>query len=76
MELELSADQDLPDVLVYWSPSTPQSAVDDGWLLGVAPDARRFDYRLPAGAPEARGRVVLYSLGHHQVVASVELRWP
>ncbi len=71
--LELTPREDLrqPELLAYWSPGLdPELGLGDravllGRLGGTAP--RRF--RLPAEVQDVPGRLVLYSLAHHDVVA-------
>lgn len=63
-----------PDLLVYWSPGgAPEPPAGgalppDVVLLGALGEAEER-YRLPPGT--AAGTVVIYSLGHHEVVGSI-----
>lgn len=77
-ELELMPLRPLrqPDVLVYWAPGGAPSAAlpADAHLLGRlgSPVVHRF--RLPTHAAQAdAGELVLYSLGHQEVVATATL---
>ena len=71
--LELTPEQDpeLPDVLIYWTNSDATDELPpDCTLLGslAGAQARRFTL----AAEVRRGRLVLYSLAHQEIVASLE----
>jgi hypothetical protein len=56
-----------PDVLLYWTAARPASGLgDDALFLGSVrgTSVERFD-----GVPQGDGFLVLYSLGHDEVVA-------
>ncbi len=74
LELEPMEPLALPDVLVYWSPSRQASPglPGDAYLVGALAAGASFS-ELPPAAARGGGRVVLYSLGHKQVVAAAEL---
>ena len=60
-----------PDVLLYWTPDDTIDTADGAFLLGAAPsDGAPRRYPLPEGAHELGGRLLLWSLGHHALVAS------
>lgn len=62
-----------PAVLVYWTPAPPGDGLpDDALLLGAVADRGRT-YAVPPAAAGRDGHLVLYSLGHQEVVASGEL---
>jgi len=74
LELRAARDLELPDVLVYWADSDqarelPPNAV----LLGPLAGTRARCWRLPRRAPGVAGRLYLYSLGHQELAASLEL---
>lgn len=70
LELAASAPLARPDVLVYWSAEAPAKAVPAGaYLLGPLGDRpRRFP--LPAEAAGVDGHLVLFSLGHGEILAT------
>ena len=67
-----------PDMLVYWAPSSQtstegnlsKSAILTGSLAGTSP--RRLS--LPSSAAQGEGEIVIYSLGHKDVVARFPLQ--
>ncbi len=73
LELELGQDLILPDVLFYWSRSAdkenPSSLASDAWLLGAIGGPDSSPLEVPDSLELGSGRLVLYSLGHAQVVA-------
>lgn len=70
LELEPAEPLARPDVLVYWSAEAAGDRLPDGaLLLGVLSDRART-YAVPAAAAGREGFLVLYSLGHQEVVAS------
>ncbi len=70
--LELTPAEPLarPDVLVYWSGETASDRLPDGAVLLGALSDRARTYSVPAAAAGRAGHLVLYSLGHQEVVAS------
>jgi hypothetical protein len=78
--LELDPDGDLrqPDVLVYWSPAaeTQGRLPADSHLLGRLAGARARRLPLPAAAVPGSGQIVLYSLGHQELVGALPLPGP
>lgn len=70
LELVPAAPLAQPDVLVYWSAEAPAKTVPAGaFLLGTLGNRpRRFP--LPAEAGGTAGHVVLFSLGHGEVLAT------
>ncbi|MEM7586764.1 MAG: hypothetical protein AAF560_25465 [Acidobacteriota bacterium] len=74
-QLELTPSQPLakPEVLVYWTsegetggPGLPA----DAFLLGALAGARPRTMTLPAAAQGRPGQLLLYSLGHQEIVDS------
>ncbi len=62
-----------PEVLVYWSRSSATGTLsEDAWWLGSLGDRTRA-FELPEEALGVTGSLVLYSLGHQEVVASTRL---
>ena len=64
-----------PDVLLYWAPGSAAAGAaespDGAFLLGAASsDGAARRYPLPEPAREGGGRLLLWSLGHHALVAS------
>ena len=60
-----------PDVLLYWAPGGAADTPDGAFLLGAAPsDGAPRRYALPEPARDGSGRLLLWSLGHHALVAS------
>lgn len=64
-----------PDILVYWHPTRPtDDAVPDGaYLLGTLAGTHAQRFILPDTALRADGHLMLYSLGHRQVIATAGL---
>jgi len=65
-----------PDVLLYWSASDAAAGGQlpaDAYLLGSLQRASRQQVPLPRAARERDGHLILYSLGHQEVVASAPL---
>ncbi len=60
----------LPDLLVYWSTGT---TVDTGDLLGSLRGAQHVAFALPSEAAEQDGQIIVYSLGHREVVSAFPL---
>jgi hypothetical protein len=62
-----------PDVLAYWSAAEPRDGelASDALLLGPVGERERT-FRLPEAARE-RGWIVVFSLAHGEVVASIAL---
>ncbi len=60
----------LPDLLVYWSTGT---TVDTGHLLGSLRGAQRVAFALPSEAAEQDAQIIVYSLGHQEVVSAFPL---
>ncbi len=60
-----------PDVLAYWisTDEDPEGLPTSAVLLGALPSPGRRAFSLPKGA-DLPGRVILFSLGHGEVVAS------
>jgi len=62
-----------PDVLLYWAPGATTDASEPlagAYLLGAAPtNGAPRRYPLPGHALEGSGRLLLWSLGHHELVA-------
>ena len=75
LELDPARPIALPEVLVYWSasPSAGGGLPEDAYLLGGLAGDRARSFALPADALGRAGALVLYSLGHQQVVASTRL---
>lgn len=72
--VELSAANDIlkPDLLVYWAPGnakTEETVPDNAILLGAFVRASATLLALPDGASNSIGRLLLYSLADHEVVA-------
>lgn len=60
-----------PDSLVYWSPAG--DTLDQAFLLGTAPGHALRRYPLPDAARAGGGRLLLWSLGHHALLAAGSL---
>jgi len=60
-----------PAVLVYWSPVG--DTLEQAWLLGTAPSRSPRRYPLPEAARAGGGRLLLWSLGHHELLAAGSL---
>ncbi len=74
VELEPRTAVALPEVLVYWSRSSATGRLpDDAYLIGGMAGDRTRVFELPADALGHAGTLVLYSLGHQEVVASTRL---
>ena len=76
IELEPREPVTRPEVLVYWTPETPAVAdrlPADAFLLGALAGRRTLAFALPEDALGRAGQLVLYSLGHQEVVASAPL---
>lgn len=76
IELEPRGPIARPEVLVYWTPETAGPAdrlPQDAFLLGALAGLRPRTFAVPAGALGRDGRLVLYSLGHQEVVATAQL---
>ena len=74
LELEPRAPLARPEVLVYWSKSPATDRLpEDAWLIGGLAGDRVRAFELPLEAMGLAGYLVLYSLGHQEVVASAEL---
>lgn len=74
VELDPGAPIALPEVLVYWTPSTVADRLpEDAFLIGSLAGARARAHGMPRDALGRDGTLVLYSLGHQEVVASAPL---
>jgi hypothetical protein len=74
VELEPVAPIVSPAVLVYWSPSPAGEALPaESFLLGSLAGVRARAFDLPAAALGRDGWLVLYSLGHQQVIDAAAL---
>ncbi len=76
IELEPREPVTRPEVLVYWTPQTTAAAdrlPPDAFLLGALAGRRPQAFAVPSAALGGAGRLVLYSLGHQEVVASAPL---
>ncbi len=76
VELEPREPVARPEVLVYWAPGSEggyDRLGDGAVLLGALAGARPRAYPLPDAALGRDGRLVLYSLGHQEVVDSAPL---
>ncbi len=64
-----------PEVLAYWTPAG--SALDrlptDAWLLGAVGGLRPQAFTVPEAVQGREGQLVLYSLGHQEVLGAVAL---
>ena len=69
VRLHIADDLARPDVLLYWAPDPGDTTLTNATLLGEAAGRGSFEHRLPPPAGRGRGEFVLYSLGHHQVLA-------
>ncbi len=74
VELEPAAVIVRPEVLVYWSASAAgESLPAEAFLLGSLAGVRARVFDLPTAALGRDGWLVLYSLGHQEVVGAAEL---
>jgi hypothetical protein len=75
LDLEPTRDLAAPDVLVYWTvrPDAGEEDLSDAWLLGALRGRARVRMALPEGAAGGAGTLLLYSLGHRELVASAPL---
>ena len=75
LALELHPFEDLkaPDVLVYWSPQNSGEELNEAYLLGALAGRHKRSWPLPQAALQSEGKIVLYSLGHQQILASAAL---
>lgn len=76
VELRPEADLKTPDVLVYWHAGTVAAAgaiPDDAYLLGALAGVHARRFALPDTALRVDGRLILYSLGHQQTIATARL---
>ncbi len=78
LALELQPQEELraPEVLVYWSPQNsgaPEALLRDAYLLGTLAGKQKRSWPLPEAALRADGMLILYSLGHQQVLATAAL---
>lgn len=64
-----------PEVLAYWTPadSSAETLSADAWLLGAVGGIRPQAFGVPEAVQGRGGRLVLYSLGHQEVLGSVAL---
>lgn len=62
------------DLLLYWAPVEAGAALADAYLLGPVRGGERQLFALPEESTGRAGSVVLYSLGHGEVVATTP--WP
>ena len=64
-----------PDVLLYWSEERPSagSLPEGAYLVGVLVGNGPTRLRLPDLAIERGGHLLLYSLGHQELLSSAEL---
>lgn len=63
-----------PDVLVYWTDTTPAPSdvlPSDAFLVGSIGGARPRRFELPKPALQARGSLVLYSAAHREVLGTI-----
>jgi len=73
---DVPADENLPDVLVYWQAAEgpgPEPLLD-ALLIGSLAAGRRDVLQLPVAAHGETGRLVIYSVAHREVltIASLE----
>lgn len=69
VRLEVTEPLRQPDLLLYWDPEPAGDRLSDSaLLLGPVGGRRRASWDVPA--PVEGGRLVLYSLGHGEIVAS------
>lgn len=80
IELKPLRPLDRPDVLLYWTPGSSSEGrlPEDAHLIGRIGSTRRQRFQLPnhdtaAGAPPGGGTLIVYSLGHQEVVAEGRL---
>jgi len=80
IEIELQAPLQRPDVLIYWTSDNGDNSgtlPTDSWLLGTLTDSARQHFLLPVAIPRSGGgQLILYSLGHQEVVASGVISTP
>ncbi len=72
--IEIVAREELPhpDVLVYWSATEPTSGslLTEAKLLGALAGDETRSYLLPQEAGESAGHLILYCLGHGELLGS------
>ncbi len=76
LELQPREDFKAPDVLVYWSPrnsGADEELLREAYLLGALAGKQKRRWLLPEAALQAEGALILYSLGHQQVLATTAL---
>ncbi len=74
LELEPRQPITRPEVLVYWSRSAATGRLpEDAYLIGSLAGDRARAFELPQEALGRAGTLVLYSLGHQEIVASTRL---
>lgn len=75
IELEPRAPIASPEVLVYWSPSAPAAPAlpVEAFLVGSLAGRRARVFGLPPAALGRDGWLVLYSLGHQEVIDTAVL---
>lgn len=73
--LTLDAPLRAPDVLAYWLPAAAERPGDGGHFLGAVSHGRQNVYPVPpaASAGPERGVILLWSLGHAERVAVIDL---
>jgi len=62
-------------VLAYWTPAggSSDSLPADAWLLGAVGGLRPQAFAVPEAVQGREGQLVLYSLGHQEVLGTVVL---
>ncbi len=74
LELEPRRPIARPEVLAYWSRSAATGRLpEDAYLIGSLTGDRTRAFELPREALGRAGTLVLYSLGHQEIVASTRL---
>ncbi|MEK7729639.1 MAG: hypothetical protein AAB354_14630 [candidate division KSB1 bacterium] len=68
LELHPREDFNAPDILVYWSPQNSGEDLNDAYLLGTLAGKHKRSWPLPEAALQTEGQIVLYSLGHQQIL--------
>jgi len=74
--LSIDVDRGRPEWLAYWAPGEETAGgrlPDEAWLLGALTDNEPARFPLPEPAAETRGRIVVYRLIDHEVVAQLRL---